>query len=138
MDAERGARSRPRFKDLTPIFPDERFRLEHGGAFLTARVIDLVAPIGKGQRGLIVSPPKAGKTTVLKDIAAAISANNPEAYLMCLLVDERPEEVTDMERSIHGEVVSLDLRHAEREPHRRGRACHGAGQASRRERTTTS
>jgi transcription termination factor Rho len=100
------AKERPRFKDLTPIFPDERFRLEHGGNFLTARVIDLVAPIGKGQRGLIVSPPKAGKTTVLKDIAAAISANNPEAHLMCLLVDERPEEVTDMERSIHGEVVS--------------------------------
>jgi transcription termination factor Rho len=99
-------KSRARFKDLTPIFPDDRFRLEHGGSFLTARVIDLVAPIGKGQRGLIVSPPKAGKTTVLKDIAAAISANNPEAHLMCLLVDERPEEVTDMERSIHGEVVS--------------------------------
>jgi len=100
------ARARKRFKDLTPIFPDERFRLEHGAEFLTARVIDLVAPIGKGQRGLIVSPPKAGKTTVLKDIAAAITANNPEAYLMCLLVDERPEEVTDMERSIHGEVIS--------------------------------
>jgi transcription termination factor Rho len=100
------ARGRKHFKDLTPIFPDERFRLEHGAEFLTARVIDLVAPIGKGQRGLIVSPPKAGKTTVLKDIAAAITANTPEAYLMCLLVDERPEEVTDMERSIHGEVVS--------------------------------
>jgi len=100
------ARGRKHFKDLTPIFPDERFRLEHGAEFLTARVIDLVAPIGKGQRGLIVSPPKAGKTTVLKDIAAAITANNSEAYLMCLLVDERPEEVTDMERSIHGEVVS--------------------------------
>jgi transcription termination factor Rho len=73
---------------------------------MTTRVIDLVAPIGKGQRGLIVSPPKAGKTTVLKDVAAAITDNNPEVYLMCLLVDERPEEVTDMERSIHGEVVS--------------------------------
>ena len=73
---------------------------------MTARTIDLVAPIGKGQRGLIVSPPKAGKTTVLKDIAASISANDPDVYLMCLLVDERPEEVTDMERSIHGEVVS--------------------------------
>lgn len=100
------ARGRKRFADLTPIYPDERLRMEHGPETMTARVIDLVAPIGKGQRGLIVSPPKAGKTTVLKDVAAAISANNPEVYLMCLLVDERPEEVTDMERSIHGEVVS--------------------------------
>jgi transcription termination factor Rho len=99
-------RGRPKFNDLTPVYPDVRFRLEHGPQFITARVIDLVAPIGKGQRGLIVSPPKAGKTTVLKDIAAAITANTPEAYLMCLLVDERPEEVTDMERSIQGEVVS--------------------------------
>ena len=98
--------SRPKFSDLTPIFPDERLTMEHGKDTLTARVIDLVAPIGKGQRGLIVSPPKAGKTTVLKDIAAAIHANNPEVHLMCLLVDERPEEVTDMERSIHGEVIS--------------------------------
>lgn len=98
--------SRPKFSDLTPIFPDERLSMEHGKDTLTARVIDLVAPIGKGQRGLIVSPPKAGKTTVLKDIAAAIHANNPEVHLMCLLVDERPEEVTDMERSIHGEVIS--------------------------------
>ncbi len=98
--------SRPKFSDLTPIFPDERLTMEHGKDTLTARVIDLVAPIGKGQRGLIVSSPKAGKTTVLKDIAAAIHANNPEVHLMCLLVDERPEEVTDMERSIHGEVIS--------------------------------
>lgn len=98
--------SRPKFSELTPIFPDERLEMEHGKDTLTARVIDLVAPIGKGQRGLIVSPPKAGKTTVLKDIAAAIHANNPEVHLMCLLVDERPEEVTDMERSIHGEVIS--------------------------------
>ncbi len=102
-DANRG---RPRFSDLTPVYPDERLRMEHGPQFMTARTIDLVAPIGKGQRGLIVSPPKAGKTTVLKDIAASITANNPEVYLMCLLVDERPEEVTDMERSIHGEVIS--------------------------------
>ncbi len=100
------AKGRPRFADLTPVYPDERLRMEHGPQFMTARTIDMVAPIGKGQRGLIVSPPKAGKTTVLKDIAAAISDNNPEVYLMCLLVDERPEEVTDMERSIHGEVVS--------------------------------
>ncbi len=99
-------RGRKDFRDLTPVYPDERLRMEHGDDFMTARVIDLVSPIGKGQRGLIVSPPKAGKTTVLKDIAAAITANNPEVHLMCLLVDERPEEVTDMERSIHGEVVS--------------------------------
>lgn len=98
--------ARPRFADLTPIYPDERLLMEHGRTTTTARVIDLCAPIGKGQRGLIVSPPKAGKTTVLKDIAAAITANNPEVHLMCLLVDERPEEVTDMERSIKGEVVS--------------------------------
>ena len=97
---------RPRFADLTPVYPDERLLMEHGRSAITARVIDLAAPIGKGQRGLIVSPPKAGKTTVLKDIAAAISANNPEVHLMCLLVDERPEEVTDMERSIKGEVIS--------------------------------
>jgi len=98
--------NRVKFADLTPVFPDERLTMEHGKSQLTARVIDLTAPIGKGQRGLIVSPPKAGKTTVLKDIAAAISANNPEVHLMCLLVDERPEEVTDMERSIKGEVIA--------------------------------
>ena len=97
---------RARFADLTPVFPDERLVLEHGRSSITSRVIDLCAPIGKGQRGLIVSPPKAGKTTILKDIAASITANNPEVHLMCLLVDERPEEVTDMERSIHGEVIS--------------------------------
>jgi transcription termination factor Rho len=97
---------RRRFADLTPVFPDQRLLLEHSPDAITARVIDMVAPIGMGQRGLIVSPPKAGKTTILKDIAAAISANNPEVHLMCLLVDERPEEVTDMERSIKGEVVS--------------------------------
>ena len=99
-------KKRPRFADLTPIFPDERLNMEHDPKEITARVIELVAPIGKGQRGLIVSPPKAGKTTILKDIAHAISANNPEVHLMCLLIDERPEEVTDMERSIDGEVIS--------------------------------
>lgn len=98
--------SRPRFADLTPVYPQERLIMEHGAHTYTARVIDLVAPIGKGQRGLIVSPPKAGKTTILKDIAASITANNPEVHLMCLLVDERPEEVTDMQRSIRGEVIS--------------------------------
>lgn len=98
--------TRVRFADLTPVFPDDRMVMEHGKNAITARVIDLTAPIGKGQRGLIVSPPKAGKTTILKDIAAAITANNPEIHLMCLLVDERPEEVTDMQRSIRGEVIS--------------------------------
>ena len=97
---------RVRFGDLTPVYPDECLTMEHGQTTITARVIDLVSPIGKGQRGLIVSPPKAGKTTILKDIAAAISANNPEVHLMCLLVDERPEEVTDMQRSIKAEVIS--------------------------------
>lgn len=97
---------RVRFGDLTPVYPDECLTMEHGQTTITARVIDLVSPVGKGQRGLIVSPPKAGKTTILKDIAAAISANNPEVHLMCLLVDERPEEVTDMQRSIKGEVIS--------------------------------
>ena len=101
-----GSTHRVKFANLTPVYPDERLIMEHGKDTLTARAIDLVAPIGKGQRGLIVSPPKAGKTTVLKDIAAAISANNPDVHLMCLLVDERPEEVTDMERSIDGEVIS--------------------------------
>ena len=97
---------RPKFADLTPVFPDERLLMEHGKNTTTARVIDLTAPIGKGQRGLIVSPPKAGKTTVLKDIAAAITANNPDVHLMYLGIDERPEDATDMERSIRGEVVS--------------------------------
>ena len=99
-------RSRPRFGDLTPVFPTEPLRMEHGKDSILGRVVDLVAPIGKGQRGLIVSPPKAGKTTVLKKIAESIAANNPEVHLICLLVDERPEEVTDMQRSIRGEVVA--------------------------------
>jgi len=102
------ARVRPRFEDLTPLFPDEKLRLEVAGdpANLTARIVDLISPIGKGQRGLIVSPPKAGKTTVLKQIAHSIEANNPEVVLMVLLVDERPEEVTDMRRSVKGEVIA--------------------------------
>ena len=99
-------KDRPRFRDLTPIYPDQRLVMEHGKDSTTGRAIDLVAPIGKGQRGLIVSPPKAGKTTVLKRICQSIAANNPEVHLFCLLVDERPEEVTDMERSIRGEVVA--------------------------------
>ena len=100
------ARGRPKFGDLTPVYPDEPLRMEHGRDSITGRAIDIVAPVGKGQRGLIVSPPKAGKTTVLKRICESIAANNPEVYLICLLVDERPEEVTDMQRSIKGDVVA--------------------------------
>ncbi len=100
------SRNRPEFSKLTPLYPQERLRLETEPANLTTRVIDLVAPIGKGQRGLIVSPPKAGKTMVLQSIANAISANNPECHLMVVLVDERPEEVTDMQRSVKGEVIA--------------------------------
>ncbi|MFM9050443.1 MAG: transcription termination factor Rho [Actinomycetota bacterium] len=100
------ARQRPDFSKLTPLYPQERLRLEPDPANLTTRVIDLVAPIGKGQRGLIVSPPKAGKTMVLQSIANAITANNPECHLMVVLVDERPEEVTDMQRSVKGEVIA--------------------------------
>ena len=101
------AKARRRFEDLTPLFPDQRLKLEQPGqpGNTTARIIDLISPIGKGQRGLIVSPPKAGKTTVMKQIAASIEANNPDVHLMVLLVDERPEEVTDMKRHLHrGEV----------------------------------
>ena len=108
MDPE-AARARPRFEDLTPLFPDEKLRLEtnvEGKLDLTPRIVDLLSPIGKGQRGLIVSPPKAGKTTVMKQIAQSIETNNPEVHLMVLLVDERPEEVTDMRRSVKGEVIA--------------------------------
>lgn len=100
------ARNRPKFGDLTPVYPNEPLRMEHGKDSITGRAIDIVSPIGKGQRGLIVSPPKAGKTTILKKICQSISINNPEVHLICLLVDERPEEVTDMQRSIKGEVVA--------------------------------
>jgi transcription termination factor Rho len=106
MDPEE-ARKRAKFADLTPLFPDERLRLEVEGepGAIQARIMDLISPIGKGQRGLIVSPPKAGKTTVLKEIAHSVTANNPECHLMVVLVDERPEEVTDMQRSVKGEVI---------------------------------
>jgi transcription termination factor Rho len=100
------ARKRPHFEDLTPLYPAERLRLEEGANSATARIIDLVAPIGKGQRALIVSPPKAGKTMVLQAIAAAVAASHPEVHLMMVLVGERPEEVTQMRRTIHGEVIS--------------------------------
>ena len=101
------ARRRPKFSSLTPLFPDIRMRLEVSARprNTLTRIIDLIAPIGKGQRGLVVSPPKAGKTTVLKEIAQAITVNNPECHLMVVLVDERPEEVTDMQRSVKGEVI---------------------------------
>ena len=100
------AKTRPIFENLTPIFPNKRIRLEIPNADLAIRLIELIAPLGKGQRGLIVSPPKAGKTTLIKKIAQSVEINHPEIHLMILLVDERPEEVTDMERSTKGEVIS--------------------------------
>src|SRR5216110_4101602 len=103
------ARHKVNFDNLTPLYPDERLRMEHEDATkkdLSARVIDIVAPIGKGQRALIVSPPRTGKTVLLQNIAHAITANHPECFLIVLLIDERPEEVTDMQRSVKGEVVS--------------------------------
>ena len=102
------ARNRPRFEDLTPLFPDHKLRMEDPSdpSNMTARIIDLISPIGKGQRGIIVSPPKAGKTTVMKTIASCIEKNNPEVNLIVLLIDERPEEVTDMRRTVRGEVIA--------------------------------
>ncbi len=100
------AQNRPQFNKLTPLYPQERLKQETAPGKLTGRLIDIVAPIGKGQRGLIVSPPKAGKTITLQNIANAIATNNPEVHLMVVLVDERPEEVTDMERTVQGEVIS--------------------------------
>ena len=99
--------SRPNFEDLTPIFPNERMRLERPGASVAMRVVDLVSPIGKGQRGMIVSQPKAGKTTLLKEIAKSVLCNNPEMYLIILLIDERPEEVTDIKEAIQGDNVEV-------------------------------
>ncbi len=100
------AKNRPNFEDLTPIYPLERFDLETNGRILSTRLLNLIAPIGRGQRGLIVSPPKAGKTTVLKEIANAISKNYPDVHLMIALIGERPEEVTDMDRSVDAEVIA--------------------------------
>jgi len=99
-------RTRKTFESLTPIFPDKRFDLETDRAILSSRVINLIAPIGRGQRGMIVSPPKAGKTTILKQLANSIAANNPEVHLIVALIGERPEEVTDMDRSVDAEVVA--------------------------------
>ncbi|KPI20412.1 transcription termination factor Rho [Actinobacteria bacterium OK074] len=100
------SQGRPHFRDLTPLHPRERLSLEHPASGLAGRVVDLLAPVGKGQRGLIVAPPKTGKTVLLQQIAAAIAGNHPEVHLMVLLLDERPEEVTDMRRSVHGEVYA--------------------------------
>ncbi|MFN3651663.1 MAG: transcription termination factor Rho [Armatimonadota bacterium] len=105
MDPDR-ARQRKDYADLTTVYPNERLQMETSGDNISGRFIDLIAPVGKGQRGLIVSPPKAGKTTLLKNIAHGITQNNPEVFLIVLLVDERPEEVTDMRRSVKGQVVS--------------------------------
>lgn len=98
---------RPNFEDLTPIFPNERIRMERAGGSMAVRIMDEIAPIGKGQRGMIVSPPKAGKTTLLKDVAKSITQNNPEMYLIILLIDERPEEVTDVKEAIEGKNVEV-------------------------------
>ena len=99
-------RGRPHFRDLTPLHPRERLRLEHPASGLAGRVVDLIAPVGKGQRGLIVAPPRTGKTVLLQQLAAAVTGNHPECRLMVLLLDERPEEVTDMRRSVRGEVYA--------------------------------
>src|SRR5207247_8524198 len=112
FDDPEKARDTVNFDNLTPRYPEERLRMEHEDATkkdLSPRVIDIVAPIGKGQRALIVSPPRTGKTVLLQNIAHAITANHPECYLIGLLIDERPEEVTDMQRSVKGEVVASNF-----------------------------
>ncbi len=98
---------RPNFEDMTPIFPDEKLKLEHPGGSVAMRIMDIMSPVGKGQRGMIVSPPKAGKTTLLKDVAKSVKANNPEIHLIVLLIDERPEEVTDIREAIEGPNVEV-------------------------------
>ena len=109
FDKPENAKNKILFENLTPLFPEERIKMEQGNGStedLTARIIDLVCPIGKGQRALIVSPPKAGKTLMLQNIANSITRNNPECYLIVLLIDERPEEVTEMQRTVRGEVIA--------------------------------
>ena len=106
LPPEEVAKGRPLFEDLTPVYPHQKLKMEHGPQDITARMIDLITPIGKGQRGLVISPPKAGKTWTLKTIARGIMHNHPEVHLIVLLLDERPEEVTDMKRSVEGEVVA--------------------------------
>jgi transcription termination factor Rho len=113
--APQQAAQRPHFAELTPLHPQQRLRLETPAGSPTARIIDLIAPVGKGQRGLIVAPPKAGKTMVLQAIAAAVAANHPEVHLMVILVGERPEEVTELRRSAHGEVISATFDQAAEE-----------------------
>jgi hypothetical protein len=106
------AREKVFFENLTPLYPQNRIALETDGENLSARVLDMMVPIGKGQRGLIVAPPRTGKTMLLQNIANSITHNHPEVYLIVLLIDERPEEVTDMQRSVRGEVILVDLRRA--------------------------
>ncbi len=127
------ARNRAEFSKLVPLYPQDRLRLETDPGIMTTRIIDLIAPIGKGQRGLIVSPSKAGKTLIMQAIANAITKNNPECHLMVVLVDERPEEVTDMQRVGQGRGGLLHLRPPGRRPHHGRRARHRAGQAAGRD-----
>ena len=101
--------NRPKFEELTPIFPNERIRLETPGTGVAMRMVDLISPIGKGQRGMIVSQPKTGKTTLLKQVAKSVTKNHPEMYLIILLIDERPEEVTDIKESIEGDHVEVNI-----------------------------
>ena len=108
IEAEKQGK-RIRFEELTPIYPDEKLKLETGKTPLSTRIIDLISPIGMGQRGMVVSPPKAGKTTILKDIARGISENYPKIHLMAALIGERPEEVTDISRSVKGEVIASNF-----------------------------
>ena len=120
------------FENLTPLYPQDRIKLETASDNLSARVMDLMTPIGKGQRGLIVAPPRTGKTMLLQNLANSITANHPEIYLIVLLIDERPEEVTDMQRSVKGEVISLDLRRAGHPPRAGRRDGDREGQAAGR------
>ncbi len=124
FDKPENAKHKILFENFTPLFPNEQLRLEQGNGStedITARIIDLVAPIGKGQRGLIVSPPKAGKTMMLQTIAQSIASNHPECYLIVLLIDERPEEVTEMSRSVRGEATCAGCRDGYRKSQASGR-----------------
>ncbi len=128
------AKRRPYFEQLTPIFPEKRYNLETQSRILSTRMLNLIAPIGRGQRGLIVSPPKAGKTTVLKEAANAISENYPEVHLMVLLIGERPEEVTDMDRSVDAEVIASTFDETVGQPGASQRDGAGTRQTAGRER----
>jgi len=133
LDPEKSL-ARPEFSKLTPLYPQDRLRLETDPGNMTTRIIDLICPIGKGQRGLIVSPPKAGKTMILQSIANAITKNNPECHLMVVLVDERPEEVTDMQRSVKGEVIHSTFDRPAEDPARPGHRLHDLRVADRGDR----